>query len=198
MRPSLAIAYALALAALVGGLGFFGARIALAPASLIEEGSVWRDAAWPFLRDGWPAGRAFRCDAADCGEEVMVYARVKKGMCDCVAGVADDEDLERVSDAPLLSQRFTPLAEGQVQTLSGMSARLRRYRLDSGAALAVIAGGRNCNAFVAMASARHELSPRSMDAVKALLEAPPMSRWVARQAQEPAPPDFFAKDRGEK
>ena len=30
----------------------------------------WREIAWPFPRDGWPAGRAFRCDAAACGDEV--------------------------------------------------------------------------------------------------------------------------------
>ena len=181
MRPGLVIACAFALAALVGGLGFLGARFALAPASLVEPGSVWRDAAWPFLRDGWPSGRAFRCDAAECGEEVMVYARVKKGMCDCVAGVADDEDLERVSDAALISQRFTPIGAGEAQPLAGMTARLRRYQLESGAALAVFAGGRNCNAFVAMASARHDLTPKALDAVRSLLEAPPMVRWVARQ-----------------
>ncbi len=181
MRPSLVIAYAFALAALVGGLGFLGARLAFPPVSLVEEGSVWRDAAWPFLRDGWPAGRAFRCDAAQCGEEVMVYARVKKGMCDCVAGVTDDDDLERVSDAALISPRVTPQGAGEAQELAGMKARLRRYQIDSGATLAVFASGRNCNAFVAMATARHDLPPRSLQAVRALLDAPPMVRWIARQ-----------------
>ncbi|NBV53799.1 MAG: hypothetical protein EBR83_09845 [Verrucomicrobia bacterium] len=80
--------------------------MAFAPAPIVDADSAWREAAWPFLRDAWPAGRAFRCDAAHCGEEVMVYARVKKGMCDCVAGVADDEDLERVSDAGLPKGQF--------------------------------------------------------------------------------------------
>ena len=27
----------------------------------------WHEIAWPFPRDGWPAGRAFRCDAGACG-----------------------------------------------------------------------------------------------------------------------------------
>ena len=30
----------------------------------------WREIAWPFPRDGWPAGRAFRCDTALCGDEL--------------------------------------------------------------------------------------------------------------------------------
>lgn len=178
MRPSLVMALALVLAALVGGVGFLVARMAFAPAPIVDADSAWREAAWPFLRDAWPAGRAFRCDAAHCGEEVMVYARVKKGMCDCVAGVADDEDLERVSDASLLSPRLTAEGPGESADLAGLKTRLRRYRTDGGAALAVLAGGRNCNAFVAMATARHALSPQAMDSVRALISTPAMGRWV--------------------
>ena len=179
MRPSLVMALALVLAALVGGLGFLLARVVLAPAPIVDPDSAWREAAWPFLRDAWPAGRAFRCDAAHCGEEVMVYARVKMGMCDCVAGVADDDDLERVSDASLLSPRMTAEGPGESAELAGLKTRLRRYRTDGGAALAVLAGGRNCNAFVAMATARHALSPQAMDLVRSLISTPAMSRWVA-------------------
>ena len=162
-------------------MGFLVARMAFAPAPIVDADSAWREAAWPFLRDAWPAGRAFRCDAAHCGEEVMVYARVKKGMCDCVAGVADDEDLERVSDASLLSPRLTAEGPGEAVELGGLKTRLRRYRTEGGAALAVLAGGRNCNAFVAMATARHALSPQAMDSVRALISTPAMSRWVASQ-----------------
>jgi len=28
----------------------------------------WQEIAWPFPRDGWPAGRAFRCGAGACGD----------------------------------------------------------------------------------------------------------------------------------
>ena len=27
----------------------------------------WHEIAWPFPRDAWPAGRAFRCRSAACG-----------------------------------------------------------------------------------------------------------------------------------
>ena len=111
----------------------------------------------------------------------MVYARVKMGMCDCVAGVADDEDLERVSDAILLSPRMTPEGPGEATELAGLKTRQRHYRMDGGGALAVLAGGRNCNAFVAMATARHDLSPQAMEAVRTLITTPGMSRWVAKQ-----------------
>ena len=181
MRPGLAMVLAFAFAALVGGIGFLGARLAFAPAPLVGPDSIWRDAAWPFLRDGWPAGRALRCDAAHCGEEILVYARVKAGMCDCVAGVADDEDLERVSDAALISPRITPDGAGGELGFAGLTGRLRQYRTESGAALAVLAGGRNCNALVAMATARHTLAPQSMESVRSLFETPLMARWIAGQ-----------------
>jgi len=181
MRPSLVIALALVLAALVGGGGYMVARVVFTPTPIVDAASAWGEAAWPFLRDAWPAGRAFRCDAAHCGEEVMVYARVKRGMCDCVAGVADDDDLERVSDAGLLTPRMVPEGPGEATELAGLKTRQRLYRMEGGAALAVLAGGRNCNAFVAMATARHDLGPQAMGAVRTLMATPAMSRWVEKQ-----------------
>jgi len=183
MRTGLAVALALAFAfaALVGGVGFLGARLVFAPAPLVAPDSVWRDAAWPFLRDGWPAGRALRCDAAHCGEEILVYARVKAGMCDCIAGVADDEDLERVSDAALISPQISPEGAGVELTFAGRKGRLRQYRTEGGAALAVLAGGRNCNALVVMVTARRVLSPPSLESVGVLLQSPLMARWIVQQ-----------------
>ena len=35
-----------------------------------ERSGAWREIAWPFSRDGWPAGKAFRCGAAACGGDV--------------------------------------------------------------------------------------------------------------------------------
>ena len=181
MRPLLALTLAFAFAALVGGVGFLGAQLFLTPAPLVEPGSVWREAAWPFFRDGWPAGRALRCDAAQCGEEILVYARVKAGMCDCIAGVADDEDLERVSDATLVSPRFSPASAGTELRFAGLEGRLRMYRTEGGAALAVLAGGRNCNALVAVATARNNLTSQSLESVRSLFETPLMARWIVEQ-----------------
>ena len=111
----------------------------------------------------------------------MVYARVKAGMCDCLAGVADDEDLERVSDAGLISPRVRPEGAGESRSFAGLKARSRLYRLENGAALAVLAGGRNCNAFVAMATARHTLGPNAVEALRALLDSPALARWIGQQ-----------------
>ena len=89
----------------------------------------WREIAWPFPRDGWPAGRAFRCDAAACGEDVELYVRPKIGFCNCDSGVADDDEVDRVADLDLMSQRFAPLEAGRVVRIAEMSGRSRSYDL---------------------------------------------------------------------
>ena len=89
----------------------------------------WHEIAWPFPRDGWPAGRAFRCDAAGCGAEVELYVRPKIGFCNCDSGVADDDEVDRVADLDLMSDRFVPREAGQVIQIDGMSGRSRSYDL---------------------------------------------------------------------
>ena len=91
--------------------------------------AVWRDIAWPFPRDAWPAGRAFRCDAASCGHAVEIYLRPKIGFCNCDSGVADDDEVDRVADLDLISERFAPLASGKVVRVADMSGRARPYDL---------------------------------------------------------------------
>src|SRR6202045_162143 len=74
----------------------------------------WREIAWPYPRDGWPAGRAFRCAGESCGDETEVYLRPKIGFCNCDSGVADDDEVDRVADLDLMSERFVPLEAGKV------------------------------------------------------------------------------------
>ncbi|WP_225159678.1 hypothetical protein [Bradyrhizobium sp. BRP56] len=79
-----------------------------------SRAAQWREIAWPFPRDGWPAGRAFRCGAAECGDDVEVYLRPKLGFCNCDSGVADDDEVDRVADVDMISPRFVPLKAGDV------------------------------------------------------------------------------------
>src|SRR5580692_8986453 len=95
----------------------------------VAELDHWREIAWPFPRDGWPAGRAFHCDAASCGQEVELYMRPKIGFCNCDSGVADDDEVDRVADLDLMSQRFTPLEPGKAVRIADMPGRLRSYDL---------------------------------------------------------------------
>src|SRR5438045_8483245 len=106
MRNWTAIAVAgLALVALSG----FAAYERVAP-----RAGDWQEITWPFPRDGWPAGRAFRCGVGSCGG-AEVYVRPKKGFCNCDSGVADDDEVDRVADLDLISERFAPPEAGHVQ-----------------------------------------------------------------------------------
>src|SRR3981189_2310254 len=89
----------------------------------------WREIAWPFPRDGWPAGRAFRCATELCGDEIEVYVRPKAGFCNCDSGVRDDEEVHRVADLDLMSERLVPLAPGRAVRVAHMPGRLRSYDL---------------------------------------------------------------------
>lgn len=98
--------------------------------SASASGQAWHSIAWPFPRDGWPPGHAYRCAAASCGSEMELYVRPKIGFCNCDTGVADDDEVDRVVDLDLISPRFRPLEQGQVVHIAGMAGRMRNYSLD--------------------------------------------------------------------
>ena len=65
---------------------------------------------WPLPADLWSVGKAFKCNQADCGGDIALYLRAKIGFCNCVTGVADDEELKRLADIQLFGGKH--LAEG--------------------------------------------------------------------------------------
>jgi hypothetical protein len=90
---------------------------------------VWQETKWPFLTDEWGAGRAFLCKAADCGSEILLYLRVKVGFCSCSVGITDDDELDRLGDLPLLSDKFVGLAAGHSVRIDDMIGRSRPYQV---------------------------------------------------------------------
>jgi hypothetical protein len=110
-----------AICSLTGVVAYVGARPAVVG---------WQEIIWPFPRDGWPAGRAFRCDTALCGEAIELYVRPKIGFCNCDSGVADDDEVDRVADLDLISERFVALEPGRVVQVAAMSGRIRNYNLE--------------------------------------------------------------------
>jgi hypothetical protein len=90
----------------------------------------WREMAWPFPRDGWPGGRAFRCNAASCGEGGELYIRAKPGFCNCDTGVTDDAEVDRVTDLDLISPRVAPAASGEAVRFGEFAGRARSYHFD--------------------------------------------------------------------
>jgi hypothetical protein len=141
----------------------------------------WREIAWPFPRDGWPAGRAFQCATEMCGDEVEVYVRPKIGFCNCDSGVADDDEVDRVADLDLMSDRFIPLKAGKVIRVADMSGRLRTYNLamsDGSRHSAVgIAVSRRCDLLVAVAQGKGNPAGVERLALE-FLGTSNMSRWM--------------------
>src|ERR1700761_7135984 len=94
------------------------------------EAVIWREIAWPFPRDGWPAGRAFACESCGGGlGGVELYMRPKIGFCNCNTGVTDDDEVDRVADLDLISPRFFPREPGRAVKVGGLSGRARAYDL---------------------------------------------------------------------
>ena len=141
----------------------------------------WREIAWPFPRDGWPAGRAFRCATELCGDEIEVYVRPKAGFCNCGSGVRDDEEVDRVADLDLMSERFAPLAPGGVIRIAGMQGRLRSYDLQmadgSRRAAIGIAVSRRCDLLVAVAQGKTS-APEVQRIALEFLATDAVTKWM--------------------
>jgi hypothetical protein len=171
MRRSLT-AFAVAICMVAGAAGFQHARPDI-------EG--WREIAWPFPRDGWPAGRAFRCATELCGDEIELYVRPKAGFCNCDSGVSDDEEVDRVADLDLMSERFAPLAPGGVIRIAGMQGRLRSYDLQmadgSRHAAVGIAVSRRCDLLVAVAQGRGS-APEVQRVALEFLATDAVTKWM--------------------
>lgn len=119
-------------------------------AAASDSAPDWQRIAWPFPRDAWPEGRAWR------GAGIELYVRPKIGFCNSATGVADDDEVDRVSDVDLISERFTPVQPGSQIRIAGLAGRARLYRLKmpdgSERAVEGIAVSRNADLVVALVS----------------------------------------------
>jgi len=163
---------ALALGALSGGAAYDNAS---------PRAGGWQEIAWPFPRDGWPAGRAFRCGVVACGDAVEIYVRPKIGFCNCDSGVADDDEVDRVADLDLMSERFAPREAGRVVRVADMAGRIRAYDLrmaDGSQRAAVgIAVSRRCDLLVAVAQGKGNAAAVERAALE-FLGAHETARWM--------------------
>ncbi|HLG85163.1 MAG TPA: hypothetical protein VKY22_29550 [Bradyrhizobium sp.] len=171
---------AIAIAALVfGALSGVAAYQKVRPQSAVSDDRRWQEIAWPYPRDGWPAGRAFRCDG--CAEPIELYVRPKIGFCNCDTGVADDDEVDRVADLDLISERFAPLAPGRVIRVADMSGRARAYDLDMQGgirhAAVGIAVSHRCDLLVAVVQGRAHADELQREAVE-FLTTTGMQHWM--------------------
>ncbi len=118
----------------LGGLAamfLYGATMAprAGHAAATPDREIWIETKWPFPMDQWGEGRAFQCQAADCGAELHLYIRPKIGFCSATTGVADDNELERLSDFDIMNGKIVPLADGHDIKIAWMKGRLRAYEI---------------------------------------------------------------------
>jgi hypothetical protein len=146
-----------------------------------SDSAGWREIAWPFPRDGWPAGRVYHCTVESCGDDIDVYLRPKIGFCNCDSGVADDDEVDRVADLDLISERFVPLEPGKVIRIAGMPGRSRSYDLkmaDGSRHSAVgIAVSHRCDLLVAVAQGKGA-APEVQRVALGFLASSDMVRWM--------------------
>jgi hypothetical protein len=142
----------------------------------------WTEIRWPFPIDEWGTGRAFTCDAADCGSEIALYLRAKVGFCSCDTGVTDDSDIDRVGDMPLLSDRFVGLAGGHAVAAGDLEGRSRPYLASlplwrSQAAVAVVLHAK-CDAVVATIVADRDQLPGAEQRALSFLGDGMVQHWA--------------------
>jgi len=143
---------------------------------------AWTEVDWPFPIDQWGTGKAFRCKAADCGAEVIIYLRAKLGSCDCTTGVADDAVLVRMSDFDLVGGEVSPLGAGRPIRIASMKGRSRAYTLAARnrpgkTALSVVFNER-CDMVVATAVLPHDQPAMSEPGVIDFLNGSTVLRWA--------------------
>jgi hypothetical protein len=107
--------------------------------------------------------------------------RPKIGFCNCDRGVADEDEVDRVADLDLMSERFAPIAPGDVVRVADMPGRIRAYDLKMSGGLRQTAIGvavsRRCDLLVAVAhgkGAPPELRRAALD----FLATGEMTRWA--------------------
>jgi hypothetical protein len=171
-----------ALAAATGGLAIWRGAAILNGSDRSGDPPVWTEIAWPFPLDQWGAGKAFTCRPTACGSEVRIYLRAKLGFCNCATGVANDDDLDRMSDFDLIGGEVIPIASGQPVRIGTMNGRDRGYALASAnrlgkSALSVVFNDR-CDMVVATAVLPHDRPAAVEPAVISFLNSPMILRWA--------------------
>ena len=176
------IAAVVAIAAAVGGdAAFLGAQAPQTQRGSAGHRPIWTEAKWPFPRDLWGSGLAFRCKAADCGSEVNLYLRAKIGFCNCTNTI-DDEMVDRVGDLDLFASDRRALGPGRAIGVRWMKGRSRSYALgDPGATMKSalsIAFHDRCDLIVATAAIEKDQPGAHEDGVLEFLNGDLVLRWA--------------------
>jgi hypothetical protein len=141
----------------------------------------WVEVKWPFAVDQWGSGKAYTCRAADCGADLTLYLRAKIGFCNC-RGVETNEELERVSDLDLISDRYATSGPGRPISVGAMQGRSRPFAVSnssgSGGNALAIAFHDRCDLVVATAVFRPGRASDVESVVLRFLNTAPVLHWV--------------------
>jgi hypothetical protein len=183
MRLTATVAAAFGLGGVLGLLLYFfpgGPRTG--PVSVTPHHPVWIETKWPFLMDQWGEGKAFQCKAEDCGVELNLYIRPKIGFCSSTIGVADDNELERLSDFDFIKGATVSLGDGRQINIAWMKGRLRSYAIAnstrSRTTAISIAFNNNSDALVATVILNDAQPTAGEPAVIEFLNGQIIQRWV--------------------
>jgi hypothetical protein len=113
---------------------------------------------------------------------VNIYLRAKLGFCDCTTGVADDADLDRMSDFDFVGSKVSPLGAGRPIRIAWMKGRSRAYALAARnppgkTALSVVFNER-CDMVVATAVLPHDQPAMIEPSVIDFLSGDTVRRWA--------------------
>lgn len=177
-RLTLMLAGPVALAALIGfvlhGMGV--PRLRSDPGLAPSIGD-WHETAWPYGRDQFGPGMAYDCDLAVCRDGLRVAFRAKIGFCDCVRGVSDDAELDRVGDVWIVASDMAPGPPGAEFTIDGLEGRVRTYLSRDGSERALsIAFAHRCDVVVATATGGDAVA--GQPAVLDFLRSAPAQGWA--------------------
>ncbi len=178
LRILAAVPVALALAALGSGL----VPVRLGAGASLE----WSEVSWPFPRDAWPGGRAFRCRS--CGQDLVIYVRPKLGFCNCTTGVTDDAEVDGVADVDLLAPDYVPVSPGTPRRIGTLPGRSRSYVLASAMGEAYGAGiavSRGCDLVSVAALSPKPIGEAEIAAAAGFLGSGRTMAWLNQALEHP-------------
>ena len=182
--PVLAAVVGLGLGGLIGAFAFLTWPMLGRDRTVAATPShpVWAEVQWPHPIDEWGKGKAFRCEAANCGVEVSLYIRAKIGFCNCKTGVSDDDELNRLSDFRLMGEKPSVLGPGRPINVAWMKGRSRGYAIADpyrvrNSALAVAFNDR-CDAIVATVVIAQDRPEAIEPGVIEFLNSTTIVRWA--------------------
>lgn len=154
MRERIATVAAVLLVAGIGAVVLAAKRPPDTHRVSLPHRPLWTEVTWPFPIDQWGGGWAFQCKAADCGTDVNLYLRPKIGFCNCETGVADDDELDRVSDIDLIGTEKSALGPGRPITADWTKghSRSRGYKIGAPSAKSVLSLAFNSHCDVVVAT----------------------------------------------